>query len=154
MFVYCLKTRRHSISPFLKGLQLARMKWEKRDGYLDATEVLESLVLKGVPFRMAHHEVGEWVRKAMENQCSLAEIQMNTINKKPFHLCTGREIESEDINNILALANEIRQSPAKFNKTLANKKLVMLFEKPSFRTRLSFSLAIQELGGVAVESIE
>jgi len=148
----CLKI----MSPFLKSLRFNTelMQEKAAGGYLDATEVLESLVLKGMPFRMAHHQVGQWVRKAMENQCSLAEIQMNTIEKKPFHLCTGMELQAEDIKNILALANEIRQSPKKFNKTLANKKLVMLFEKPSFRTRLSFSLAIQELGGVAVESIE
>ncbi len=43
-------------------------------GYLDATKILESLVLQGVPFREAHHQVGKWVANAMEKKCSLADL--------------------------------------------------------------------------------
>lgn len=143
------------ISPFLQSLQfnVETMEEKASGGYLDATSVLESLVLQGVPFRNAHHQVGEWVTKAIEKNYSLVEIQeMKSWNAIP-HLATGMELSSDDINAILELASNIKQAPEKYSRKLANKKLVMLFEKPSFRTRLSFSLAIQTLGGMAVESI-
>ncbi|KTD39175.1 argininosuccinate lyase [Legionella nautarum] len=64
------------ISPFLQSLQFntALMKEKAQGGYLDATAVLESLVLQGVPFRDAHHQVGYWVSQALEKGCSLSEL--------------------------------------------------------------------------------
>ncbi|KTD45595.1 argininosuccinate lyase [Legionella rubrilucens] len=64
------------MTPFLKSLTFntALMKEKAESGYLDATRVLESLVLKGVPFRDAHHQVGLWVAEAEAKQCSLSEI--------------------------------------------------------------------------------
>lgn len=64
------------ISPFLKSLHF-NTEWmakKAKEGYLDATAVLESLVLQGMPFRDAHHQVGQWVSQALEKNCSLAEI--------------------------------------------------------------------------------
>jgi len=64
------------ISPFLQSLHFNTelMHNKANSGYLDATQVLESLVLQGVPFRDAHHQVGLWVRAAMDKNCSLTEI--------------------------------------------------------------------------------
>ena len=143
------------ISPFLASLKFntENMQEKASSGYLDATAKLESLVLNGMPFRDAHHQVGEWVMQAIDKNCSLAEIEsIKPLTKTP-HLCTGLELDSKAIITILDLAKNIKQSPEKYYNKLANKKLVMLFEKPSFRTRLSFSLAIQTMGGMAIESI-
>jgi ornithine carbamoyltransferase len=129
------------------------MQQKANSGYLDATSKLESLVLKGVPFRDAHHQVGEWVMQAIDKNCTLSAIEITKSLTKTPHLCTGMELDSMAINTILDLAKKIKQSPEKYYHKLANKKLVMLFEKPSFRTRLSFSLAIQTMGGMAIESI-
>lgn len=65
------------ITPFLQSLQFnTQLMHEKAlSGYLDATAILESLVMAGMPFRDAHHQVGEWVAAAMEQGCSLSEIE-------------------------------------------------------------------------------
>ncbi|HAZ7571971.1 ornithine carbamoyltransferase [Legionella sp. PATHC032] len=72
---------------------------------------------------------------------------------KPRHFLTGTELSREEIQLILSQARAIKQTPKLYNQALANKSLVMIFEKPSFRTRLSFALAIQSMGGIVVESI-
>lgn len=64
------------ISPFLKSIHfnVGVMKERAESGYLDATELLESLVLKGIPFRDAHHQVGLWVAEAIKKGCCLSDV--------------------------------------------------------------------------------
>ncbi|MBA3537055.1 MAG: argininosuccinate lyase [Tatlockia sp.] len=64
------------ITPFLQSLHFNTelMKLKAQGGFLNATNVLEALVLKGMPFRDAHHQVGVWVSEAIAKNCSLAEI--------------------------------------------------------------------------------
>jgi len=45
-----------------------------------------------------------------------------------------------------------KRSPASFRSALAGNYLAILFEKPSLRTRMTFELAIKQLGGDAVTS--
>ena len=68
------------LAPFLESLHFNTDLMEKKanSGYLDATAVLEQLIIKGVPFRDAHHQVGQMVAKAIEKGCSLKEI-MNEV---------------------------------------------------------------------------
>lgn len=69
-----------SILPkFLNSLQFntKKMQLDATTGYLDATKLVETLVLKGMPFRDAHHTVGKWVREAMDKQCPLSAIIPN-----------------------------------------------------------------------------
>ncbi|KTD41494.1 argininosuccinate lyase [Legionella parisiensis] len=67
------------IAPFLESVQFNTKLMEQKAnrGYLNATAVLESLVLQGVPFRDAHHQVGLWVQEAIDKNCSLDEIIRN-----------------------------------------------------------------------------
>lgn len=64
------------ITPFLHSVQFNTklMAQKANSGYLNATAILESLVLKGIPFRDAHHQVGLWVQAAIDKNCSLEEI--------------------------------------------------------------------------------
>ncbi len=53
---------------------------------------------------------------------------------------------------LLDLAGEIKRNPTRFARALAGRYLALLFEKPSLRTRLTFELAIKQLGGDAITS--
>jgi argininosuccinate lyase len=64
------------IAPFLQSIQFntKHMQEKANSGYLNATAILESLVMRGMPFRDAHHQVGLWVQAATDKNCSLDEI--------------------------------------------------------------------------------
>jgi len=44
------------------------------DGFLDATTLMESLIVRGVPMRSAHEAVGRLVRRCEERRCRLADL--------------------------------------------------------------------------------
>ena len=44
------------------------------DGFLDATTLMEFLILRGVPMRTAHEAVGKLVRLCEERRCRLADL--------------------------------------------------------------------------------
>src|SRR5580704_8681881 len=73
----------------------------------------------------------------------------------PFakHLRSDLDLTPELLRAVLDLAHEVKRTPARFAKTLAGRYLTLLFEKPSLRTRLTFELAMKQLGGDAVASI-
>src|ERR1700722_20106614 len=73
----------------------------------------------------------------------------------PFakHLKSDRDLTPESLRAVLDLAHEVKRTPSRFTKTLAGRYLTLLFEKQSLRTRLTFELAIKQLGGDAVASI-
>jgi ornithine carbamoyltransferase len=74
---------------------------------------------------------------------------------EPFaqHLRSDLDLTAESLRAVLDLAHEVKRTPARFSKTLEGRYLSLLFEKPSLRTRLTFELAIKQLGGDAVASI-
>ena len=53
----------------------------------------------------------------------------------------------ETVIKLIELAVTIKRSPGDFNQALEGKSFVGLFEKPSLRTRVSFDIGIQKLGG-------
>ncbi len=82
-----------------------------------------------------------------------ADLTNSTASKKPKHLLTGTELSTKELMQILENAKALKQSPSFYHQALASKSLAMIFEKPSFRTRLSFAMAIQSMGGIAIESV-
>lgn len=72
---------------------------------------------------------------------------------KSKHFLTGTELSKAELMDLLLLAESCReQRLAGFRRDdLRNKNVVLLFEKPSLRTRVSFTVAIQELGGSVLE---
>jgi len=69
------------------------------------------------------------------------------------HLATDLDLSTAAVADLLDLAVQIKRTPARFAQTLAGRYLALLFEKPSLRTRMTFELAIKQLGGDAVVSI-
>lgn len=73
--------------------------------------------------------------------------------KTKFFL-TGEEISQVELLNLLEAAVEIKKYRGQEEiYTLKNKTIALIFEKPSLRTRLSFTIGIQELGGSVVELV-
>lgn len=66
------------------------------------------------------------------------------------HLLSMTDYSKEQIEQLLALAMEIKAHPAKYAEALKGKSVVTLFEKPSLRTRVTFDIGINKLGGHAV----
>jgi len=57
------------------------------------------------------------------------------------------DLSVEEINELIAVANDIIDNPKKYAEKCHGKKLATLFFEPSTRTRLSFEAAMYELGG-------
>jgi ornithine carbamoyltransferase len=60
------------------------------------------------------------------------------------------DLTSEELVYLLDLASEVKRSPRDYAQLLAGQSIALLFEKPSLRTRLTFELAIKQLGGDSV----
>jgi len=61
-----------------------------------------------------------------------------------------RDFSPEEIRYLLDLAREMKAHPSAHTGALRGKTLAMIFEKPSLRTRVSFDVGIQQLGGFAL----
>lgn len=57
------------------------------------------------------------------------------------------ELTTEELDELIAVAEDIIANPAKYSDACGGKKLATLFFEPSTRTRLSFEAAMYELGG-------
>ena len=65
-------------------------------------------------------------------------------------LLTGAEWSPADTRELLHLTAEIKAKPARYANTLRGKFLALIFEKPSLRTRVTFEVGIQSMGGSVV----
>ncbi|MBO8129509.1 MAG: ornithine carbamoyltransferase [Peptococcaceae bacterium] len=65
-------------------------------------------------------------------------------------LLSMRDLTGEEILAVLDLAAELKSKGRYEDDTCRNKTLAMIFQKPSTRTRISFELAIRQLGGHAI----
>ncbi len=72
--------------------------------------------------------------------------------KSVKHFVDLNEISAKELHEILSLAKKIKKekSLAKQAKLLPHKNLAMIFEKNSTRTRVSFEVGINQLGGHAI----
>jgi ornithine carbamoyltransferase len=59
-------------------------------------------------------------------------------------------LSREEFNALLARAIQGKENSAAWGKPLAGKSIALFFEKPSTRTRLSFEVAVHQLGGHAL----
>ncbi|HKA01205.1 MAG TPA: ornithine carbamoyltransferase [Candidatus Solibacter sp.] len=60
------------------------------------------------------------------------------------------DLTHDELLYLLDLAAEVKVSPARYGHALEGKNIAMLFEKPSLRTKLTFDLAMQQMGGGSV----
>lgn len=70
------------------------------------------------------------------------------------HFLTGTEFPPARLREVVMLAEQLKTERAQgvSHRELAGKSLALIFEKPSLRTHMSFTVAMQELGGNSIES--
>lgn len=60
------------------------------------------------------------------------------------------DLTTDELVYLLDLAARVKESPAAYARALEGRNIAMLFEKPSLRTKLTFELAMKQLGGGSV----
>lgn len=68
------------------------------------------------------------------------------------NLTRDLDLSQQELDDLLGLTGQVKRAPAGFRDALGGQYLSILFEKPSLRTRLTFELAIKQLGGGCVVS--
>jgi ornithine carbamoyltransferase len=65
-------------------------------------------------------------------------------------LLTGAEWSPAHTRDLLHLSADIKARPVRYASTLSGKYIALIFEKPSLRTRVTFDVGIQSMGGSVV----
>ncbi len=76
--------------------------------------------------------------------------ESRTLKFSGSDLLRDLDLTDYELNHLLDLAAEVKQAPRDYARALDGKAIALLFEKPSLRTRLTFELAIRQLGGESV----
>jgi ornithine carbamoyltransferase len=64
-----------------------------------------------------------------------------------MHLINFKELSGQQLTEMVDKGVEIKRDPGKFRKALDGKSLALIFQKTSTRTRVSFEVAMTQLGG-------
>jgi len=65
-------------------------------------------------------------------------------------LISIKDLSGKEIEEIFSLTDKLKKDRARYNKVLAGKTLALIFQKPSNRTRVSFSVGMYQLGGNSI----
>ena len=60
------------------------------------------------------------------------------------------DLSDEQLSGVMDMAAEMKRHPDRFRGTLEGKTLILLFEKPSLRTRTTFEVAMTKLSGHSI----
>ena len=67
------------------------------------------------------------------------------------HFIDIKSFKKKQIDEIISLAKKIKKNPKQYTSSCKDKTLGLIFEKQSLRTRLSFNVGMQKLGGSVLE---
>ncbi|MFH1017853.1 MAG: ornithine carbamoyltransferase [Pseudomonadota bacterium] len=70
--------------------------------------------------------------------------------RKPRHLLKVSDFSRQECESVISRAIELKKDRFGHSDLLKNSTLLMLFEKPSLRTRVSFEAGMTQLGGHAI----
>ena len=79
-----------------------RMQHAAETGYMNAFAAATYLSTKGVPFRIAHEEVGKAVRLALEKHCELQDLQLEELQRIDSHFADDFCVFVK-LDNVLAI---------------------------------------------------
>ena len=78
--------------------------------------------------------------------------QCSNLRKMLNNLITINQCDVKDLKEIISLGRGFKSGQKK--ESLRNKTAVLLFDKPSLRTKLSFMIGVEKLGGNAIRPCE
>lgn len=96
-----------------------------KQGYANATELADYLVAKGIPFREAHHIVGEVVVTAIKKQKALEDLSITELK-------TFSDVIDDNVYSILSLNSCLEKRSAKGGVSLQQVKQAIEQAKKSF----------------------
>ena len=67
-----------------------------------------------------------------------------------MHLLNFKELSGKDLEGLVDLGIEVKSNPKKYLKTFEGKSAALIFQKTCTRTRVSFEVAMTQLGGHAL----
>ena len=70
------------------------------------------------------------------------------MSKRDFLSIDG--LTAEELTGLLDEADDVKRKPEKYTEALNGRQIVLIFEKPSTRTRVSFEAAVTSMGGHAI----
>ena len=77
-----------------------------------------------------------------------------TLSKLPRiaapHVLRDPDLTADELRELIELAIEVKASPRRYRNALEGCSVALLFEKPSLRTRMTFELAVKQLGGESI----
>ena len=126
-----------SLLPLITGwiqsveFNFARMQEAAETGYMNAFAAATYLVRKGVPFRIAHEQVGKAVRTALDKRCELRDLSLEELQSIDSHFDLD-VFEFVKLGNVLAIHDVPGgTAPARVHEaiTAARKKAGALHEE-------------------------
>jgi len=70
--------------------------------------------------------------------------------KRPKHFLSIADLSRKDIEFLIKNSIKIKKNPRKYSDSMEDKTLLMLFEAPSLRTRISFETGMTQMDGHAI----
>jgi ornithine carbamoyltransferase len=79
-----------------------------------------------------------------------ADVVAAAVRMAGEDMCSVSDLSSAEVRAVLRLAHDVKRNPRDYRHALDAKQMVLMFEKASLRTRLSFEAGINTLGGNAI----
>jgi argininosuccinate lyase len=114
-----------SLLPLLTGwmesvkFDFPRMRNAAETGYMNAFAAATYLARKGVPFRIAHEQVGKAVRLGLDRQCELQDLKLDELRQVDAHF-ENDFYDFIKLENVLAIHDVIGgTAPARVREAIA-----------------------------------
>src|SRR5207244_3220459 len=78
---------------------------------------------------------------------------VDPLRPAPRDLTSDLDLSPAALARAVDLSVQMKRTPLRFARSLEGRYLSLLFEKPSLRTRMTFELAIKQLGGDSVTCV-